>query len=45
MYASGWTDLAPLVREQTLLVDVLAEIRQRLPFLLLGLTPTTTPSS
>ena len=36
--ASGWTELAPLlVREQTLLVDVLGEIRKRLPFPLLGL--------
>jgi hypothetical protein len=36
--ASGWTELAPLlVREQTLLVDVLGEIRRRLPFPLLGL--------
>jgi hypothetical protein len=35
--ASGWTELAPLlVREQTLLVDVLREIRRRLPFPLLG---------
>lgn len=35
--ASGWTDMAPLlVREQTLLVDVLGEIRRRLPFPLLG---------
>ena len=35
--ASGWTELAPLlVREQTLLVDVLGEIRRRLPFPLLG---------
>ena len=36
--ASGWTVLAPLlVREQTLLIDVLSEIRLRLPFPLLGL--------
>jgi hypothetical protein len=36
--ASGWAELAPLlVREQTLLVDVLGEIRRRLPFPLLGL--------
>jgi hypothetical protein len=36
--ASGWTELAPLlVREQTLLIDVLGEIRRRLPFPLLGL--------
>jgi hypothetical protein len=36
--ASGWTELAPLlVREQTLLVDVLGEIRRRLPFPMLGL--------
>lgn len=35
--ASGWTELAPvLVREQTLVVDVLGEIRRRLPFPLLG---------
>ena len=35
--ASGWTELAPLlVREQTLLVDVLGEIRRRLPFPVLG---------
>ena len=35
--ASGWTELAPLlVREQTLLVDVLREIRRQLPFPLLG---------
>jgi len=35
--ASGWTELAPLlVREQTLLLDVLGEIRRRLPFPLLG---------
>ena len=35
--ASGWTELAPLlVREQTLLVDVLGELRRRLPFPLLG---------
>ncbi|MDU6671324.1 MAG: transposase family protein [Bradyrhizobium sp.] len=35
--ASGWTELAPLlVREQTVLVDVLREVRRRLPFPLLG---------
>ena len=35
--ASGWTELAPLlVREQTLLVGVLGEIRRRLPFPMLG---------
>ena len=35
--ASGWTELAPLlVREQTLLIEVLGEIRRRLPFPLLG---------
>jgi len=35
--ASGWTELAPvLMREQTLLVSVLDEIRRRLPFPLLG---------
>ena len=35
--ASGWTEIAPLlVREQTLLVDVLGEVRRRLPFSMLG---------
>jgi hypothetical protein len=35
--ATGWTELAPLlVREQTLLVAVLSEVRRRLPFPLLG---------
>ena len=35
--ASGWTECAPLlVREQTLLIAVLNELRQRLPFPLLG---------
>ena len=35
--ASGWTEIAPLlVREQTLLVDVVGEVRRRLPFPLLG---------
>jgi hypothetical protein len=35
--ATGWTDFAPLlVREQHLLVEVLGEIRRRLPFPLLG---------
>lgn len=34
---TGWTDFAPLlVREQHLLVEVLCEIRRRLPFPLLG---------
>jgi hypothetical protein len=42
--ASGWTELAPLlVREQTLLIDVLGEIRRRLPFPLPALTSTTIP--
>jgi hypothetical protein len=35
--ATGWTDFAPvLVREQHLVVEVLREIRRRLPFPLLG---------
>jgi hypothetical protein len=35
--ATGWTDFAPvLVREQTLVVEVLGELRRRLPFPLLG---------
>ena len=35
--ATGWTEMAPLLmREQTLLVDVLGEIRRRMPFPLLG---------
>ena len=35
--ASGWTEMAPLlVREQTLLVEVLGEVRRRLPFPMLG---------
>jgi hypothetical protein len=35
--ATGWTECAPLlVREQTLLVAVLTELRRRLPFDLLG---------
>jgi hypothetical protein len=35
--ATGWTECAPLlVREQTLLTEVLSEIRQRMPFALLG---------
>ena len=35
--ASGWTECAPvLVREQTLLAEVLAELRKVLPFALLG---------
>ena len=41
--ATGWTECAPvLVREQTLLVEVLSEMRQRMPFPLLGSTRTTT---
>lgn len=36
--ATGWTECAPLlVREQTLLVGVLREVRARMPFPLLGL--------
>ena len=35
--ASGWTECAPLlVREQTLLIAVLSEVRKRMPFPLLG---------
>jgi len=35
--ATGWTECAPLlVREQTLLTEVLGELRKRLPFPLLG---------
>jgi hypothetical protein len=35
--ATGWTDFAPLlVREQRLLIEVLAELRKLLPFALLG---------
>jgi len=35
--ATGWTECAPLlVREQTLLVAVLCELRKRMPFPLLG---------
>ncbi|MGH7106770.1 MAG: ISNCY family transposase, partial [Acetobacteraceae bacterium] len=35
--ATGWTECAPLlVREQTLLAEVLSGMRQRMPFLLLG---------
>ena len=35
--ATGWTECAPLlVREQTLLIEVLGEVRKRLPFPLLG---------
>ena len=34
--ATGWTDFAPLlVREQRLLIEVLAELRKQLPFALL----------
>jgi hypothetical protein len=36
--ATGWTECAPLlVREQHLLTEVLSEVRQRMPFALLGL--------
>lgn len=35
--ATGWTECAPLlVREQKLLIEVLSEVRQRMPFALLG---------
>jgi len=35
--ATGWTECAPLlVREQKLLIDVLSEVRRRMPFALLG---------
>ena len=35
--ATGWTECAPLlVREQKLLTEVLSEMRQRMPFALLG---------
>ena len=35
--ATGWTECAPLlVREQKLLAEVLSEMRQRMPFPLLG---------
>jgi len=35
--ATGWTECAPLlVRERTLLTEVLGELRKRLPFPLLG---------
>ncbi|MBV8097144.1 MAG: hypothetical protein JO110_28645, partial [Acetobacteraceae bacterium] len=35
--ASGWTECAPvLVREQTLVAEVLAEVRKTLPFELRG---------
>ncbi len=35
--ATGWTECAPLLyREQTLLREVLGEVRRRLPFELLG---------
>ena len=35
--ATGWTECAPLlVREQTLLVGVLSEVRELMPFPLLG---------
>ena len=35
--ASGWTECAPLlVREQTVLIAVLSEVRKRMPFPLLG---------
>ena len=35
--ATGWTECAPLlVREQTVLIAVLSEVRKRMPFALLG---------
>ena len=35
--ATGWTECAPLlVREQKLLTEVLSEVRQQMPFSLLG---------
>ena len=35
--ATGWTECAPLlVREQTVLIEVLSEVRKGLPFELLG---------
>ena len=35
--ATGWTECAPLlVREQTVLIEVLSEVRKGLPFALLG---------
>jgi hypothetical protein len=34
--ATGWTESAPLVREQKLLTEVLSEVRKRMPFTLLG---------
>ena len=35
--ATGWTECAPLlVREQKLLIEVLGEVRKRMPFALLG---------
>jgi hypothetical protein len=35
--ASGWTECAPLlIREQTVLIAVLSEVRKRMPFPLLG---------
>ena len=44
--ATGWTECAPLlVREQTLLVGVLEELRGLMPFPLLASTWTTTPCS
>ena len=43
--ATGWTEMAPLLmREQTLLVDVLGEIRRRMPFPLLGFDTDNVPS-
>jgi hypothetical protein len=44
--ATGWTECAPLlVREQTLLVGVLTQLRALMPFPLLAWTWTTTPCS
>ena len=44
--ATGWTECAPLlVREQTLLTEVLGEVRKRMPFPCSGSTRTTTACS
>ena len=44
--ATGWTECAPLlVREQTVLSEVLTALRQVMPFPLLGFARTTTPCS
>lgn len=44
--ATGWTECAPLlVREQKLLAEVLSEMRQQMPFPLLGSTRTMTACS